>query len=47
MSGGHFGHKQYEIQLISEEIELLIENNHDKTPDFSVQLECALNVANR
>ena len=33
MSGGHFGYAQFEIQKIAQEIEQLIEVNHDQTPD--------------
>jgi len=33
MSGGHFDYKEYSIQLISEEIQHIIETNDDTTLD--------------
>lgn len=33
MSGGHFDYAQHRIEDIASEIERLVENNHDTTPD--------------
>lgn len=33
MSGGHFDYRQYQIEIIAEEIEDLVKNNDDKTLD--------------